>query len=362
MNTIQCDWNGCGNTFIQKKTEHRFCSDRCRKKWHRRKKGQPIVPSFISKRKKSVRPSPRIKSVSTLSPRIAELQTKINWLEGQKVHPTATNSILYGLGSAIGSRFLVKDWRANLVFGVAGFFYGKERDRINATSIQLQNVNIQRQIDELITDISRENEGVNNVPSTPQTVHADFKMIMASRVGELEHKKYDLTDKWRYFLNYLPTSFNGIVYGLPKAGKTHFAIQLAQYLQTKFGGVLYVSGEEGVEEPFNDKLKRYMASFTVAYDVKGSFGIMKAIEKNRPKFVFIDSLNRLNLNVNDIIRFKEQFPNTVFVYVMQSNKDGSFKGSQSIEHEVTSTIRVIDGVAHQRGRTVAEPTELAIFG
>ena len=88
---------------------------------------------------------------------------------------------------------------------------------------------------------------------------------------------------------------------------------------------------------------------------------MKMIEKTTPKFVFVDSLNRLGLDVNDIIRFKEAFPNTVFLYVLQATKEGRFKGSQSIEHEVTSTIQVVDGVAHQKGRTVPEPTKLAIF-
>jgi len=367
MNTHSCDW--CKTPFEKKKKVHRFCSTRCRVKSHRNDNGQPLVPKFKKKAKGIIRgafkrklhTTPQSEISPTLPPRIAEIQTKINWLESQKVSEVSTSGLAYGGGAALASRLVTKDWRLTLGIGVLGFFYGKSQDEHKAQNAQLQNANIQRQIDELKTEIAKEKTRELNRPAPPVTVQEDYKLISADRVGELEHQKYDLEDKWRYFLNYLPTSFNGIIYGLPKAGKTHLALQFAQYLQKKFGGVMYVSGEEGVEEPFNDKLKRYNSNFQVAYDVKGSFGIMKLIERTKPKFVFIDSLNRLGLNVNDIISFKENFPNTVFIYIMQSTKDGNFKGGQDIAHEVTSMINVVGGVAHQKGRTVPEPTQLNVF-
>ena len=369
--TVSCDW--CSTSIQKKKDDHRFCGDKCRKKWHRKRNGKPLVPNFVKVAKKTANKAIRRKISDvpnrtnivpispTLSPRMAEIQTKINWLESQKTSEISSSGVMYGAAGAAASRLFVKDWRLNLFAGIIGFAYGRSQDENKIITNKLQNANIQRQIDELITEITKEKDRIKNIPPPPSTNHDDYKLISADRVNELEHSKYELDGKWRYFLNYMPTSFNGIIYGLPKAGKTHLSIQFAQYLQNKFGGVMYISGEEGVEEPFNNKLQKYNSKFSVAYDVKGSFGIMKAIEKTNPKFVFVDSLNRLGLDVNDIIRFKEAFPNTVFIYVLQATKEGSFKGSQSIEHEVTSTIRVVDGVAHQRGRTVPEPTELSIF-
>lgn len=369
--TSSCDW--CNTSFTTKNKRHRFCSTSCRKKSHRANNGKPLIPSFISNRQgkpkeaiqatlSSGRVLNIVNHVSTSeSPKIAELKTRINWLESQKSMSIPSNGLFIGGGAALLSRLFTNDLMINFVSGVAGYFYGKNNDKDKLATIKLQNANLQRQIDELRTQIMREKDRIKNIPPPPSKDHNEFKIISASRVGELEHEKYELDAKWRYFLNYLPTSFNAIIYGLPKAGKTHLAIQFAQYLEKKFGKVMYISGEEGVEQPFNEKLERYNCSFNVAYDVKGSFGIMKAIEKTNPKFVFVDSLNRLNLDVDDIIKFKNTFPGTVFIYVMQATKEGRFKGSQSIEHEVTSTIQVVDGVAHQKGRTVPEPTEMQIF-
>ena len=368
MNNHSCEW--CSTSFTKKNKKHKFCSTPCRKKWWRNNNGKPLIPEFIAgKANKPVSRTINRKSTQSklinispnLSPRIAEIQTKINWLESQKVSEVSSTGLMYGGGGIALSRLMVKDWKVNVFIGVLGFMYGKNQDEHRVKNAKLQNANIQRQIDELRTDIAKEKTRELNRPAPPVQNQEDYKIISADRVGELEHSKYELHDKWRYFLNYMPTSFNGIIYGLPKAGKTHLALQFAQYLQSKFGNVMYVSGEEGVEEPFNDKLKKYNSNFQVAYDVKGSFGIMKLIEKTNPKFVFIDSLNRLGLNVNDIISFKENFPNTVFLYIVQSTKGGDFKGGQNIAHEVTSMIKVVEGVAYQKGRTVAEPTQLNVF-
>lgn len=375
MNTIglvsSCDW--CNTSFTKKKDDHRFCQTRCRKKWHRKNNGEPLIPDFIGTVKKKARRA--VKSISrdnhnivhqvpitpTLSPKIAELQTKINWLESQKNMLAGGGAILYGIAGAAISRFFTKDLTANLIIGAAGFIYGKSQSKNSDVTRQLQNANIQRQIDELKTEIVKEKDRIKNIPPPPSTNHDDFKLISASRVNELNHEKYVLDGKWKYFLEYMPHSFNGIIYGLPKAGKTHLAIQFAQYLQNKFGDVLYISGEEGIEEPFKNKLIRYNSAFEVAYEVKGSFGIAQSVKKINPKFVFIDSLNRLGLNVDDIIKYKEIFPDIVFIYIMQSTKEGNFKGSQNISHEVTSVIKVVEGIAYQEGRTVPGGTEIPVF-
>lgn len=369
--TNNCDW--CNTSFQKKNKTHRFCSTPCRRKWHKDDKGEPLLPSFISEKQNKTRRrvsnnfigNRAVKSLSVIkSPRIAQIQTKINWLESQKVSTGPGMGKWIGAAALFGgSRLFTDNLLVNIGVAALPFMFKK-----SPREIQLINANIQMQIDELETEkirVKREEEERAKLEAptpSPIQVHEDFKIISASDVNGLESEKYLLDKKWRYFLNYLPKSFNAIIYGLPKAGKSHLAIQFAQYLQNKFGNVMYVSGEEGVEEPFNDKLKKWGAKFNVAYDVKGSFGIMKAIERTRPKFVFIDSLNRLGLNVNDIITFKETFPNTVFMYVMQSTKEGKFKGSQSIEHEVTSTIKVDSGTAYQKGRTTPQPTEMVVFG
>lgn len=369
-----CDW--CNTSFNKKNDKHRFCSTPCRKKWHRENKGMPLIPSFIKESNKRVSKGggdifggiSSVKQISSIqSPKIAKLQADINWLESQKVSPGPNIPKMVSMpGLFLISRVFTKNIVVNTIASAAPLLFSK-----NEQTTILQNANIQKRIDELEIEIKIERKKEQfakienldfSINQPPQIIsNSNFKVINAKEVDNLKNEKYLLDGKWRYFLNYMPHSFNCIIYGLPKAGKTHLSIQFAQYLQNKYGSVLYISGEEGVEEPFNDKLKKYNSNFKVAYDVKGSFGIMKVVERTTPKFVFIDSLNRLGLKVDDIITFKETFKNVVFVYIMQSTKDGKFKGSNSIEHEVTSTINVVNGVAHQKGRTIPEPTELTIF-
>lgn len=342
---IECHW--CNVPIIKKKDDHRFCGDSCRKKWNRKKKGKPLIPDFISKK------------ISNAKLPVA--QSYNNQIVENQYLPYSNKKMGY---AALGSLMLGLYFKSPVMAGLGGIFgyqIGKDFDERQNPAIDEANkaislkISTNRVVAQL--NISRSKEPIQETPPKAK----DYHYHLANALPTLSGAKYKLNSKWEYFLNYLPIGFSSIIYGEPKAGKTHFGLQLAQYLQDKFGNVAYVSGEEGTEQPFRDKLKQYKANFGVMDNVKGFDSIANMIREQKPKFVFIDSLTRLGLTVDDVRQFKEQFKDVCFFYIVQATKTGSFRGSLELEHEVTSTINVKKGVAYQKGRTVSAPTEMMIF-
>lgn len=68
-------------------------------------------------------------------------------------------------------------------------------------------------------------------------------------------------------------------------------------------------------------------------------------------FIFLDSVNRLGLQPEDLNRLKAKNPTKSFVFIFQSTKDGNFRGANSFQHDVDIVIEVPQkGMAVQMGR------------
>ena len=68
-------------------------------------------------------------------------------------------------------------------------------------------------------------------------------------------------------------------------------------------------------------------------------------------FVFIDSVNKMQLEPEDLEQLKSNNPNVSFIYVFQSTKSGAFRGSQHFMHDVDIVIEIPEkGQAVQNGR------------
>jgi predicted ATP-dependent serine protease len=68
-------------------------------------------------------------------------------------------------------------------------------------------------------------------------------------------------------------------------------------------------------------------------------------------FVFIDSVNKMELQPNDLEELKTKFPNVSFIYVFQTTKEGNFRGSNHFQHDVDVVIEIPEkGKAVQNGR------------
>jgi len=146
--------------------------------------------------------------------------------------------------------------------------------------------------------------------------------------------------------------------GDPGVGKSTLALQIASYLK---GSVLYVSGEETVEQSVgrlrrllnDDNLKPQSLNFLADARVEN---ILAALDKNRPDLLIVDSLQTLTCeNVNGVAGSLAQVKagasalaeaakrlGTTILLIVQVTKAGELAGPKTVEH-------LVDAVMHLSG-------------
>ena len=162
----------------------------------------------------------------------------------------------------------------------------------------------------------------------------------------LKTDKLNFTGKWLNFIGNPSKGFTAMIYGKPKFGKSYLAIDFAGYLARNHGRVLYVAREEG----FDDTLQQKLKDKNVAHD---NLFVSDYLPNNVSSydFVFLDSVNKLALSPEELNKLERKSPNTSFIYIFQTTKDGDFKGAMEFKHNVDVVIEVPQrGIASQYGR------------
>jgi hypothetical protein len=110
--------------------------------------------------------------------------------------------------------------------------------------------------------------------------------------------------------------------------------------------VLYVAKEEGLDMTLQKKLQEKNVAHPnlfVSAILPGSL--------SQYDFIFLDSVNRLGLQPDDINKLRANNPAKSFIFIFQSTKDGNFRGANSFQHDVDVVIEVpARGKAVQMGR------------
>lgn len=154
-------------------------------------------------------------------------------------------------------------------------------------------------------------------------------------VVRIKHEKLGITGKWFDLMGDITKRFTAMIFGLPKMGKSYFSVEFAGYLAKNHGRVLYVAKEEGFDETFRIKLEETNAVhpnlFVSDYLPEDLSGY---------DFVFLDSVTRLGLTVEDLNRLKEENPHTGLLYIFQATKLGKFRGSNEFQHDVDIVLEV----------------------
>ncbi len=197
--------------------------------------------------------------------------------------------------------------------------------------------------------------GVSNVPNASK--------IVAFTGDELANMKFDtlnFTGKFLELIGKPEKRFSGIIWGLPKGGKSNLSIRFADYLQEYFGNVLYVAAEEGKSVSMQEKIKSIGGSKLSIIQTRNREEIKEYIKSSSYDFVFIDSINVAGIDDEFLESIKQENPKKSFVAIVQATKGGNFKGDQSLEHNCDFVIKVVGGVAYHKGRFGPE-SELNIF-
>ena len=157
----------------------------------------------------------------------------------------------------------------------------------------------------------------------------------------MEFKTLGITGKWKDLLGDISLPFTMMSYGKPGHGKSTFNIVFAHYLASAFSKkILFVAKEEGAGFTLQDKFKR-MKAFHPNISISSNLpSVLSSFD-----FVFIDSVNEMGMEPDDLRKLQSSNPRISFIYVFKSTKDGKFRGSQDFEHMVDVSVRVEDGEA-----------------
>jgi hypothetical protein len=174
----------------------------------------------------------------------------------------------------------------------------------------------------------------------------DNGMIVSS--GELlamHFQTIGLKGKYKELIGDPSVGFTAMVYGLPKSGKSTMCLDFANYLAAHHGKVLFCAVEEGFGYTLKEKIERLKAHHSNLY-------ITDRVPENISDFdfVFIDSVSKAGMDVNDIDQIRKLHPNTSFIFIYHTTKEGKFKGVNEHAHEVDVIVQVDKGKATSTGR------------
>ncbi|MDR1543811.1 MAG: hypothetical protein LBS50_05275 [Prevotellaceae bacterium] len=139
------------------------------------------------------------------------------------------------------------------------------------------------------------------------------------KVFDAKFKTAEFDGEWLAAVGYPEMTGSWCIGGMPKNGKTSFALKLAKYL-TKFGRVAYDSVEEGLTKSFQNAMLRAGMG-----EASGKFMLLdrEPIEEltarlkkpKSPQIIFIDSIQFAELNFQTYKKMKKEFPNKLFIYI-----------------------------------------------
>ena len=179
----------------------------------------------------------------------------------------------------------------------------------------------------------------------PRSTQGTPEVISSHALMGMQFKTIGLQGKYRQLIGDPSVGFSAMVYGLPKSGKSTLCLDMAHYLAVHHGKVLYCAIEEGFGYTLQEKIGRLKASHPRLF-------VTDRVPENPGKFdfVFIDSVTKAGLEVEDMEALRKSHPRTSFIFIYHTTKEGRFKGSNTHAHEVDVIIQVEKGVAKGNGR------------
>jgi hypothetical protein len=171
-------------------------------------------------------------------------------------------------------------------------------------------------------------------------------IMCSTDFANLEFSTIGLKEKWLHFIGDPAPGFTAMVFGMPKMGKSYLCVDFAGYLARNHGKVLYVAKEEKLDATLQQKLKDKNVAQETLF-------VADEIPKDLSPydFIFLDSVNKLDLSPKDLSKLKADNKGKSFIYVFQATKSGKFRGNNEFQHDVDVVREVPEkGKAVQFGR------------
>jgi prefoldin subunit 5 len=386
-NTKTCAF--CGKKFYSNNAKRKYCKSSCKSRAYELRKGIE-TPSFligndydiVQKEVKTKTANPEhsrlTDQTSEITKHIALLRERKNDL-GKQIEDLSNDKGLAigalgggGMGFMLASKSNNDFYKvlATVGLGLLGSQIGKESDQQKSErnrQLEILKRNLARVEESIgeyksqlarirlkLSGTSKEIEKVETkevkIPKRKGLIRKDKKnapFVTASELAEMKFDLYDLTGKFKSFLGKIAKNTFITTFGQPGSGKSTFFVQMADYF-TEFGMLLYVTPEEGISPTFKQKLSTqninndniHITSHTTLKDIR------KALKTYDYQFCFIDSINMIvDVTTQEFEKLRNDFPDILFAIIMQSTKDGKFKGSNEYAHNSDINIKVEKGVA-----------------
>lgn len=346
-----CDWHSCNSTFTPKRDNHRFCCDSHRKKWNRVNKGVSELPKFFKKDK-------------NLSETQFKTTSPVKFIPENYTHGIELNRTMYSIPQRVNRKSNLRYVLPALTFGFsslngndgfstllltgAAYLLGNNLDKSSKNAIDYTYP---------VLD-NRQFVKKKKKRKKKQTLN---KIMSGQEYTNIHIDSIGIKDKYKYLFGDPGPGFYMLVTGMPGNGKSTFAIKLGQYFQENHGKVLFLAGEQsGMNKPLQNLLKMNGVTFDI--DTKPSKKASEIIKVAKGySMLIIDSVNHLNLAPYDIREIKKSLPKLSIVGIMQSTKEGNFKGSQEYLHDCDIRINCVDMIANQTKSRFAPKSEIPIL-
>lgn len=161
-------------------------------------------------------------------------------------------------------------------------------------------------------------------------------VVSADQLAGLTFKEIPLDGEWKTEFNRLMSDTQVMIWGVPGSGKTVKLLKFAQYLAQKGMPTLYVANEEFGRSSFTEKIKEFGIG-------NPNLFFARDLPEDLSQFevVFLDSVQSLGMDLDGYKVFRQTNPNKLTVAIIQSTKDGDFRGGKDWEHEVDIAGEVV---------------------
>lgn len=166
-------------------------------------------------------------------------------------------------------------------------------------------------------------------------------------------------EKWNKPFGFPAENASWFISGASASGKSSFVMQLSKEL-CKYGLVLYLSYEEGVNQTFQRrmeylKMNEVQGKFRVVVDETYEELIDRLKKPKSPKFIIVDSYQVSEWEYPDAVALMKRFPKKCFIWISQEKKSLPMGGGAiRLRYICDMKIRVVGYKAYCQGRAIGE--------
>lgn len=160
-------------------------------------------------------------------------------------------------------------------------------------------------------------------------------VLSGADIAAMEFKKIDLSDEWKAEFGEIASDEQMMFWGSPGSGKTYRLLKFAKYLahDKNMRGV-FIANEELGRSTFTKKINQLKQEGIDVNDPNLDFAKKIPEDVSGYEFILFDSINSLHMTLDDYIKFRDEHGPKIYISIVQTTKDGDFRGGKDWEHEM----------------------------